>query len=331
MDSLTQIALGAAVGEAVLGKKLGNKAMLYGAIAGTIPDLDVLLGKFTDVVTALEIHRGLSHSILFALILAPILGWLVGLYEKKTSWKALSWLFFLGLFTHSLLDARTSWGTQLFWPLDYTVAHKNIFVIDPLYTLPLILGLILAIRQKPESLKRRRYNRWGLILSSGYMVTTLLFKGIAYQKFENALHVQGIQYSELETKPTPLNSILWAANVQTDDAFLIGYYSLFDTQPIVFSSYPKNHHLLEELNAHEKVKRMITISENWYTITKQDEQLVFNDLRYGTLSIAPDATNFVFSYQIDKTNKGISFTERPKDTKAAKQLLSQLWNRLLGH
>ena len=68
MDSLTQIVLGASVGEVVLGRKVGNKAMLYGAIAGTIPDLDVIASNFTDTITANEIHRGFTHSIFFALI-----------------------------------------------------------------------------------------------------------------------------------------------------------------------------------------------------------------------------------------------------------------------
>lgn len=78
MDSLTQIVLGAAVGEAVLGKKVGNKAMLYGAIAGTIPDLDVLARNFVDTVTATEWHRGFSHSIFFfGLICSDI--WMAGL------------------------------------------------------------------------------------------------------------------------------------------------------------------------------------------------------------------------------------------------------------
>ena len=77
MDSLTQIVLGAAVGEAVLGRKVGNKAMLYGAIAGTIPDLDTFASHFTDVVTATEIHRGFSHSIVFSILAAPLLGMLI--------------------------------------------------------------------------------------------------------------------------------------------------------------------------------------------------------------------------------------------------------------
>lgn len=96
MDSLTQIVLGAAVGEAVLGKKVGNKAILWGAVAGTIPDLDVLANFLTDTITATELHRGFSHSIFFSIVFAPILGWLVWLLYKKqqATWKEWSWLFF---------------------------------------------------------------------------------------------------------------------------------------------------------------------------------------------------------------------------------------------
>ena len=89
MDSLTQIALGAAVGEVVLGKKLGNRAMLWGAVAGTIPDLDVFAKIVTDDMSALAFHRGISHSIFFAVVAAPIFGSIVhklydsNLYQKK--------------------------------------------------------------------------------------------------------------------------------------------------------------------------------------------------------------------------------------------------------
>ena len=145
MDSLTQIVLGAAVGEAVLGKKVGNKAMLYGAIAGTIPDLDTFASAFTDTITAIEIHRGFTHSIVFSILFAPIFGWLISKIEKKSiaTWQNWSWLMFWGLFTHPLLDSHTTWGTQLFWPLEVRLAYKNIFVIDSLYTLPFLVFLIL--------------------------------------------------------------------------------------------------------------------------------------------------------------------------------------------
>ena len=99
MDSLTQIVLGAAVGEAVLGRKVGNKAMLYGAIAGTIPDLDALASYFTDTITAIEVHRGFSHSIVFSILGAPVFGWLISKIERKSGvgWKDWSWLMFWGL------------------------------------------------------------------------------------------------------------------------------------------------------------------------------------------------------------------------------------------
>lgn len=331
MDSLTQIVLGAAVGEAVLGKKVGNKAMLYGAIAGTIPDFDTFASHFTDTVTALEIHRGFTHSIVFSVVFAPIFGWLVSRWEKTASWKNWSWLFFWGFLTHPLLDAHTTWGTQLFWPLDLRLAYKNIFVIDPLYTLPFLVFVILAMRKKRTSPKRRKLNNLGLIISSAYMLLTLILKGITYQKFTEALQQQNIQYSEIETKPSPFNTILWTANVDTKEAYLIGHYSFFDAQPIQFNAYPKNHEWIEDLKEEENVQRLIKITKGWYTITKENEKLYLNDLRFGLLGFSPSAKNFTFSFQLDKKNGKVIITEKEKDTRDAKKLLGELWKRILGN
>ena len=331
MDSLTQIVLGAAVGEAVLGKKVGNKAMLYGAIAGTIPDFDTFASHFTDTVTALEIHRGFTHSIVFSVVFAPIFGWLVSRWEKTASWKNWSWLFFWGFLTHPLLDAHTTWGTQLFWPLDLRLAYKNIFVIDPLYTLPFLVFVILAMRKKRTSPKRRKLNNLGLIISSAYMLLTLILKGITYQKFTDALQQQNIQYSEIETKPSPFNTILWTANVDTKDAYLIGHYSFFDAQPIQFTAYPKNHEWIEDLKEEENVQRLIKITKGWYTITKENEKLYLNDLRFGLLGFSPSAKNFTFSFQLEKKNGEVIITEKEKDTQDAKKLLGELWKRILGN
>ena len=77
MDSLTQIVLGASVAEATLGKKIGNKAIVLGAIAGTIPDLDIVTRFFVDDLTASVMHRGFSHSLIFPFVAAPILAWIL--------------------------------------------------------------------------------------------------------------------------------------------------------------------------------------------------------------------------------------------------------------
>lgn len=331
MDSLTQIVLGAAVGEAVLGKKVGNKAMLYGAIAGTIPDLDVYIGKFFDTVTALEIHRGFTHSVVFSIVFGWIFGWLVSLYEKSASSKEWSKLMFWGFITHSLLDAHTTWGTQLFWPFDVRLAFKNIFVIDPLYTLPFLTFLLFAMFQPKTSTKRRKYNNLGLIISSSYMLLTIIFKGIAYSKFTQTLNEQNISFIEAETKPTPLNSVLWAANIETEDSYLIGYYSFFDTKPIEFYSYPKNHHLLEKYKEDRSVKRLIKLTNNWYTISTKNDAIYLNDLRFGLLSVAPNYQQFAFSFKIFENNNKIIIEEVPRDKNQAKQLLKDLWTRIRGN
>lgn len=332
MDSLTQIILGAAVGEAVLGRKVGNKALLYGAIAGTIPDLDVLASHFTDSVSALAIHRGFTHSLVFSVVFAPILGWIVSRYEAYKNFKGWSWLFFWAFFTHPILDAHTTWGTQLFWPLDLRLAFQTIFVIDPLYTLPFLVFLVLAMKLKKTSGKRRYYNKMGLIVSSSYLVLTFVLKWVSYGQFESALEDQNIAYLKLDTRPSPLNTILWSANVETEKAFLLGNYSFFDTQPIAFEAYPKNHHLLGNLAADEKVKRMVAITEGWYTIIKREDRIYFNDLRFGLLSLAPKSDNFVFQYEIIKdSNDEVQFVETEKDSRDGKKLMSELWTRLKGN
>lgn len=331
MDSLTQIVLGAAVGEVVLGRKVGNKAMLYGAIAGTIPDLDTLASNFLDTSRALEFHRGFTHSIVFSAVFAPIFAWIVTRYEKHKELRGWAWLFFWTFFTHPILDAHTTWGTQLFWPIDLRLAFKTIFVIDPLYTLPFLVCLILAMRRKRTDGKRRYYNNLGLILSTSYLLISIVLKGVTYFQFKDALEAQNIAYKELETRPSPLNTILWSANVDTKDAYLLGDYSLFDTAPISFVSYDKNHDLLGELKDNERIKRMIKISKGWYIISQEDGQLYFNDLRFGLLSLEPGSMDFVFKYLIQTDKNGeVRLTEVEKDPVDGRRLLSALWKRLLG-
>ena len=334
MDSLTQIVLGAAVGEAVLGKKVGNKAMLYGAIAGTIPDLDTFVGYAYDTITATEIHRGFSHSIVFSVLFAPVFGWVISKIESKSAatWKNWSWLMFWGLFTHPLLDAHTTWGTQLFWPFDLRLAYKNIFVIDPLYTLPFLVLLIMAMRLKRDDPKRRKYNRLGLIISSIYLLLiTPALKWITYNKFENALEEQSISYQRIDTRPAPMNSILWSANIEARDHFLIADYSIFDTKPLSFQKVPKNYTFADSLAGDPNLKRLINISEGWYTFSEKNEQLYFNDLRFGKLDMNDPDAPFIFSFLLQEENGELTATESERSMEDAEGLLPKLWSRILGN
>jgi len=332
MDSLTQIVLGIATAEWVAGKKLQNKTFLYGAILGTIPDLDIVVGKFMSDVDGVAIHRGLSHSLLFFVFLAPILGWIIAKVEKsKISFKSASLLAFWCLVTHVLLDLFTSWGTQILWPLDHRFALKTIFVIDPLYTIPLFISLIFVWRNK-EFLVRRKYVIRGLVISSSYLLLTCVLKLFAVNKFEKALQNQKLNYQELIIKPTAFNCILWNANIATSKGYYLADYSLFDSQPIQFTFYPKNLKLEEKLVNSYDFQQLIKISEGWYLVSTQNNRLLFNDLRFGLLNDNPENPQFAFSYQMIPMSDGIYWAEEvPKAKRDGKALLKKIFTRLKGN
>lgn len=333
MDSLTQIVLGGAVGQAVLGKKIGNRAVLWGAIAGTIPDLDVFLKFFTDDLTAVELHRGFSHSIIFSVLFAPVLAWVAWRFHRHREATFRDWtkLTFLALVTHPLLDAHTAFGTQLCWPLPYKITYNNIFVVDPLYTLPFLFFLVWSMLKKKDDPRRMKLNRAGIIISCSYMLLTFAFKGIAHWQFTKELQKQHITYTELESKPTPLNSILWCGFVKTQDSILLGYYSLLDGPgSITFTGFARNEHLLGPFKNHEKVERLRKLSRGWYVIEKEGEQLYFNDARFGQAGFGNDPSSLVFSHQLFMQDGELQVRGRPREIKNAGRDLSGLFRRMWG-
>lgn len=382
MDSLTQIVLGAAVGEVAAGKKIGNRAMLWGGIAGTIPDLDVYLRFFTDPVTATEMHRGLSHSLVFAVLMAFGLTFLVRKYPRaalisflaiiaaypiarggsllvtsimlllfgvvsyfiltrysKTD-EASVWnwrnLFFWSIVTHPLLDAHTNWGTQFFWPFEYRLAYNNIFVVDPLYTLPFLILLVMAMRVHRSNPRRAFYNKLGLIVSSAYMALTLVFKGVVHTQFAQRLEEEHIEYLELDTQPTPLNSLLWSAQVKTKTGFRIAYYSLFDSQPIHFShEYPQNAQLIDGYRNQKVVQQMLRISKGWYMIQEKDDKLYFVDLRFTQLGFDPDTSDFLWRFELKEDARGrieqAPLQPRLQNADDLQNALGALWTRIWGN
>ncbi|WP_188363129.1 metal-dependent hydrolase [Flavobacterium orientale] len=334
MDSLSQIVLGAAVGNQLLGKKMGNKAILYGAIIGTIPDLDVLYGKFIDPLTATDIHRGFSHSLVFFLILSPILGWILQKVEhkQKVNFKEATLFSYLILQTHALLDLFTTWGTQLLWPLETRFSLQSIFVIDPLYTLPFLFFLILSMKKKKQDTKRMFWNRTGLIVSTSYLFLTLIVQSIVLQKFEKQLEQNKISYQEIVVKPSPFNIILWTTNVKVTNGYYIGDYSFFDTKPIQFQFIPTQKEMIDNIEDAAVIKQLKRISEGWYCITQKENQLLFNDLRFGVMNTDSTDFQFSFSYQITEEKGEVKAMELPnKNREQAKKLLGKLWVRLWGN
>lgn len=332
MDSFTQVLLGIATVEVIAGRQLKNRTFLYGAILGTIPDLDVVIGMFMNPVDGVAIHRGLSHSLLFFVCISPILGWLIAKLERgKISWQRAITVAFFGLFTHVLLDAFTSWGTQILWPLPDRFALKTIFVIDPLYTIPLLISLIYVYRTKVDFL-RQKYLYRGLLISSSYLLITCGIKLFALNKFENALQNQSIKYTEIIVKPTAFNTILWNANVKTNDGYLLSDYSLLDTKEISFTLYKSDKEAGKQISNDTKFKRLVAISEGWHIVSRYNNRIYFNDLRFGLLNDNPAQPQFAFSYEFLLNDDG-TFTviEVPKAKRDGKLLMQKLWKRLQGN
>ncbi|WP_053991323.1 metal-dependent hydrolase [Mangrovimonas sp. TPBH4] len=323
MDSLTQIVLGAACGELALGKKIGNKALLFGAIGGTIPDLDVYVGKFiyNNEIDSMMFHRGFMHSFLFCLIGAFVFGWLVyklydtGKRKDTTSLKDWFWLFGISLFTHPILDSFTPYGTQLFKPFsDDRVAFNNISVVDFAYTLPFLGCMVLVMRFKRSNPKRLFWTRLGLGVSSLYMLFTLVNKLYINSVFERSFKDANISFSRFRTQPTILNNILWYGIAETDSSYYVGYYSLLDTDAHVkrVMTLPKQHELLD-VN-HPDIQKLTWFSDGYFNLIKEREKEIrYDDLRYPMLN-PDDPNSSIFSFYLEE--KGTRWDIKPFEGEA---------------
>ncbi len=335
MDSLTQIVLGAAVSELAMGKKVGNKAILWGAICGTIPDLDVLLNPFLTDLQELSSHRGFSHSIVFSCLLAPILGFFLWrMYEKKeANWKEWTWACFLALVTHPLLDCFTNYGTQLFLPFsNYRVAFNSIFIVDPCYTVPMLFCLIAALFLQRTKPARVLVNKIGMMVSHAYLLFTLLNKVYIDYVFENALEHKYIGYYRYMTNPMPLQNLLWMCIAEDTTDFYLGYYSLLDKdKDIHFRKISKNDARLEELKKKFAIQRLYWFSNGYLAFTRKEGQLYANDLRFGkTGTLFDDKGEFIYKWKILQENGNVEIkVEQPK-FKWEKKAFEDLQRRVKG-
>ena len=307
MDSISHIVLGAAIGEAMLGKKIGKQAMLWGALAASLPDIDVFFTPFFNSVDALFVHRGITHSFLFVFIATPILAWIFSKLDRKkvVTLKDWTFLFFVCLLSHPLLDSCTMYGTGIFEPFShYRAQFTSLFIVEPLYTLPLLISFIALLIMKKDSAKRIFWTRFGLWLSTIYLLFAICNKVYVGKIFSDSLTKQNIHFADYYTTPTPLNNILWNVFTKDTNGYWVGFYSHFDkTKDIRFSFIPRNDSLAGDLLQNEAVQKLIRFSQGYYCFTICDNELRFNDLRFafsGEFSCNTDKKNFVFSFALKK-------------------------------
>jgi len=285
VDSLTQLASGAAVGEAVLGRRVGRKAMFWGAVLGTLPDLDVFI-PLGSPVEDFVYHRGFSHSVFLLAALSPLAGWLISRVHRSTREHLRGWvlLAFLVFESAVLLDLLTVYGTRILWPFDNTpLAWPILFIVDPLFTLPLVGGVLAALlmtRKKPVG---RRLNAIGLAMSMVYLVWAGGVREFADHRVESKLARQDVPYTALIASPAPFTTFLHRYVGLDGDRYFETYYSIFDGDaPLAVRHYPRNLALLEGLEHHPPVEQLQWFSRGFYAPSRKGGDIVVSDLRMGS-------------------------------------------------
>ena len=329
MDSITQIALGAAVGEAVLGHRVGRKAAVWGGICGTLPDLDVLV-PFADPVANFTYHRSFSHSLLVLALLTPLVAWLIRRLHPRYAGENTGWLLlvYLAFATHVLLDSCTIYGTQIFWPLDNTpMSWGSLFIIDPAYTLPLIAGLLAVALARQGSMRGYRVNLAMLAVSTLYVAWSFGAKYHAQGVAREALAQHGIEYDQIVTLASPFNTVLWRIVAMNGDRYHVGWYSLLDRDQVVaFQTYPSVTGLLDGLQDHWPVQRLQWFTKGFYRVSEHAGSVVMTDLRMGIEG------SYVFRFKVGMVGNPHSLPTPSEQLPAELDTsrLPWLWARLRG-
>ncbi|MEM8599682.1 MAG: metal-dependent hydrolase [Bacteroidota bacterium] len=371
MDSLTQIALGAACGEAVAGRRVGGRAALWGAAAGTLPDLDILAYPFLDPMGELYFHRGLTHGLLFGVAAGPLLGWLVARFyrwrlsragpeasevpQAATSWRLWGTVGVVALVTHPLIDALTIYGTQLFQPFTNTpVSVGSLFIIDPLYTMWLVLGVSLALALRRDHPGRRRVIVAGLMLSTAYAGWSLAAHAWARATVADVANAQHADGRTL-VAALPFTTLAWNVLVEVppdsalhpgdtvegaadETVFVAQTYALADepgtldlTRGLVI---PQRADLLVPAEGSRALEALRWFSQGWYAAEQRGDRLLFHDLRFGRIGgAATDAdAPFVFTFWLyqDETRAWTFQQQRPDLSALDAEAFRGLWDRIRG-
>jgi inner membrane protein len=304
------------------------KAALWGALANTLPDLDIFIDH-GDAILNVTRHRAESHALFFLTLAAPPLAWLVaGLHGEAALFKRWWLALWLALITHPLLDALTVYGTQLLQPFsDYPFGVGSIFIIDPLYTVPLIVGVVAVLRLK-SSRRGLRWNAAGLLLSTLYLGWSVAAQQYATTLARSSLQTEGIAAPLLLVTPAPFNTLLWRLVATTPTQYFEAHYSLLDASPrIRWTAHDKGAALIARYGQEPSVARIAAFSHGFFRLSESGGHLFVTDLRMGQ---EPDYTfHFDLGSHADRAGQShvpTLHSQRPDLATA----LPWLWRRMWG-
>ena len=301
MDIVTQGFLGAALAQTVAKKEEAKIAAVVGLIAGLIADADIFIHSATDPLLTIEYHRHFSHSIFFipigALIASLLLWWFV---RKKITFSRLYLFSFMGYSLSGFIDTCTSYGTYLFWPLlDERIAFHIIAIIDPVFTLALIIAVVMAYRRQKPKLAYA-----GLAFAAAYLLVGVAQVQRGEAVIEKLAAERGHTPQRLIVKPTIGNMLVWRTVYEHDgrlyvDALRMGVnvrqyegdsVALFVPEKDA-QAFPKDSTMYND------ILRFRKFSDNYLGL-HPDNPDVIGDMRYA---IRPDSLFPLWGIEVDNS------------------------------
>jgi len=335
MDTLTHIVLGACIGEAIAGKQIDKKALILGAFAQNIPDIDFVASFWLPTAADLLAHRGFTHSILFTILITPLLA-LGSLRLIRTGdMTFMRWIYFWGIqiFVHIFIDAFNAYGTGWFEPFShYRVSFNTMFVADILFVIPPALTCVTLVVLKAKN-KRRKVCAWiGLGCSSLYLLYGIGNKIFIDHFVKNSIQSEHLKVNHFITTPTPLNNLLWYIIAENDSGYYIGYRSVFDKSGAIDFHYVwRNDSLLRSADYKADMDRLLRFSDGYYAIDMQHDTLVFNDLRFGEMrGWEGRGRGFVCHYYLQYPNANEMIVQRGRFAGWDRQALEAFLKRISG-
>lgn len=283
MDSVTQAVLGASVSGVMLGRYHGRKAYIAGAVLATLPDLDVII-KYGNPIADMIQHRGFTHSVFVLTAFSLFLTWLIRKWPPATeySWKRLFMALWLIFITHVLADAFTSYGTQLFWPFKPTpTSWSSIFIIDPFFTLPLLVAAIAGFGWGNRAVVRKM-DAWALGWCVVYLGLSLAGKHVAETRVQASLEASDVRVESIFSTPGPFNILLWRVVARTDDDHYYEHItSLLDESPREHVKAALNSALGRQFPDDAMINGQRWFAGDWIRYDVLGNNLVSTDLRMG--------------------------------------------------
>jgi inner membrane protein len=335
MDSITHIALGAVVGEALAGKKIGKEAMLFGAVAQSLPDIDFVASFWMSFSENLLAHRGFTHSFLFVVLTSAGLALVFDRWYQKPDMRFTPWLVFwmLQMTIHLLIDACNAYGVGWFEPFSHArVSAHCLFVADPFFSVWTGFAAAALLIMKRNHPARMKWVKVALLMSMLYVAYAFYNRHTIRKDVETALKENPIAYNRFLATPTPLNNWLWFVTVDIDTGFYVAHRSVFDRdQSIDFHYFPKNTEALRAYTDHESLQHLLRFSQGYYTVEAQGDTLIFNDLRFGQITgWATPENRFVFHYYLSHPSENMLVIQRGRFANWNTRTLARLVRRIRG-